>query len=221
MVSKKENLFCSSFGIRHSPLTVGLLGGSFNPAHAGHLYISQHALKCLGLSEVWWLVTPQHPLKPSRELAAYAERLASARAVAAGHARVRVREDERYFGTSYTIDLLHMLQQHHPRTRFVWLMGADNLDSFHRWKGWKDIFATVPVAVFDRAPFSHVAPRSKAALCFSSRRIKGGKTARLACLAPPAWALFYMRRHPESSTYLRKMLGKGAFFRHNEGGKSS
>lgn len=127
-------------------LRVGLLGGSFNPAHDGHRYISRLALKLLGLDEVWWLVSPQNPLKPAAGMASLGDRLARAQAVA-DHPRIRVTDLERLLGTRYTADTLAALHRCFPRTRFVWLMGADNLLQVPRWQRWTEIFETTPVAL--------------------------------------------------------------------------
>src|SRR5579885_1064750 len=113
---------------------VGVLGGSFNPAHAGHLHVSREARRRLGLKEVWWLVNPHNPLKKKSELADYAERLDAARTLASRVPFIRVLDLEQRWGTRYTVDTLKRLKRRYPRLRFIWLMGADNLASFHRWK---------------------------------------------------------------------------------------
>lgn len=130
---------------------IGLLGGSFNPAHDGHRHISLYALKMLGLDEVWWMVSPQNPLKPIAGMAPLAERVAAARLVAK-HPRIRVTDIERKMGTRYTVDTLTQLKQRFPDTAFTWLMGTDNLLTFHKWRQWERIFALVPVVALDRPP---------------------------------------------------------------------
>lgn len=129
---------------------VGLLGGSFNPAHGGHRRISVGALERLGLDELWWLVSPQNPLKPTAGMAPLAARVASAKA-AARHLRIRVLAlaDDRY-----TVDTVAALVDDHPQTRFIWLMGADNLAQFDRWRDWRGLSRTVPIAVFARPGYS-------------------------------------------------------------------
>ncbi|MBV9833149.1 MAG: nicotinate-nicotinamide nucleotide adenylyltransferase, partial [Alphaproteobacteria bacterium] len=123
--------------MRHPPrLTdrrIGLLGGSFNPAHEGHVHISLEALKRLDLDEVWWLVSPQNPLKAANGMASLADRMEGARSVTATHPRLRVTDLERKLGTRYTIDTVRALRRRHPHARFVWLMGADNLRQLPRW----------------------------------------------------------------------------------------
>jgi nicotinate-nucleotide adenylyltransferase len=113
--------------------TVGLLGGSFNPAHAGHRHISVQAMQRLGLDAVWWLVSPQNPLKSAKDMAPQAVRLAKAGAVAA-HPAIFATDIETQLGTQFTVDTLTQLQKYHPNVRFIFLMGADSLASFHRWK---------------------------------------------------------------------------------------
>lgn len=197
---------------------IGLLGGSFNPAHQGHLHITLHALRAFGFDEVWWLVSPGNPLKDIRSLASYAQRLDSARRVAGRHPRIRVMDIEARFGTRYTHDTVAALQAHFPGAGFVWMMGADNLAQFHRWKRWERVFAQVPVMVFDRAPYSHRSLRSKAALrarrfMLKYRDVDGAWHA-------PALVYVHLKRDPLSSTFIRKKLGRGAFLGHNNSAES-
>jgi nicotinate-nucleotide adenylyltransferase len=143
-------------------LRIGLLGGSFNPAHEGHLYVGEVALRRLGLDYVWWLVAPQNPLKPVADMAPLKKRLAAARALAGRDPHLIVTDIERNLGTCYTIDTLRALTRRFPGVRFVWLMGSDNLEQFHRWRRWEEIAALVPIAVVLR-PGSVLAPlRAKA-----------------------------------------------------------
>jgi nicotinate-nucleotide adenylyltransferase len=128
---------------------IGLLGGSFNPAHAGHRHISLAAMAALGLDEIWWLVSPGNPLKPQKGMAPLPARLASARRAAEG-ARIRVTAIERQLGTIYTADTLALLVRRYPKRSFIWLMGADNLAQFHRWRDWRRIAALVPIAIATR-----------------------------------------------------------------------
>ena len=130
-------------------LRIGLLGGSFNPAHEGHLYISEVALKRLGLDYVWWLVTPQNPLKGSAGLAPLADRLRQAKKIAR-HPRIVVMDIEQALGTRYSIDTLKALQRRFPLLRFTWLMGSDNLEIFRHWRRWREIAERVPIAVVQR-----------------------------------------------------------------------
>jgi nicotinate-nucleotide adenylyltransferase len=178
---------------------VGLLGGSFNPAHEGHLHLSLEALKRLGLDEVWWLVSPQNPLKPARGMASLERRMARAREVAR-HSRIRVTDVERDLGTRFTVDTLRRLKRRFPQFRFVWLMGADNLSQIPSWKGWTEIFRLAPIAVFDRPPYARRALAGKAAQRFWRARV-GPR--RLSAAEPPAWAFVRMKPHPASATAIR------------------
>jgi nicotinate-nucleotide adenylyltransferase len=182
-------------------MQVGLLGGSFNPAHEGHLHVSDVALKRLGLDYVWWLVSPQNPLKPSRGMASFRERLAAAQAIARHHPRARVSDLENRMATRYTIDTVTRLQRRFPQLHFVWLMGSDNLVTFHRWRNWQQLMRRIPIAVVMR-PGTSLAPlRSKAALRFAGARCRSEQM--LARARPPAFAILDARRSPASATELR------------------
>jgi nicotinate-nucleotide adenylyltransferase len=187
---------------------IGLLGGSFNPAHGGHLHISRLALRRLQLDEVWWLVSPQNPLKPAAGMAPFAERLEAAAAVAAAERRIRVSDIEAGLRSTYTADTLQALRRRFPRTRFVWLMGGDNLAQLPYWKRWQDIVRGVPFAVFDRPGTSSLgtalrALAGKAAQRFARARIPLTAARRLALMAPPAWVFFHTRLDPRSATGIR------------------
>ena len=195
-----------SFGDR-SKRRIGLLGGSFNPAHAGHLHISLTALKSLVLDQVWWLVSPQNPLKPVRGMAPLAERLAAARKLAR-HPQIVVTDIEGRLGDARTAVTLPQLVRRYPGTRFVWLMGADNLAGFHRWNRWKALFRLIPVAVMDRPGATYTAARGKAALTFSSRRLPESAAPKLALKRPPAWVFLHDTRSSLSSTELRRHAAK-------------
>lgn len=195
--------------------TIGLLGGSFNPAHAGHLHLSLHALKALGLDEVWWLVSPQNPLKSSKDMADFATRFAHAQRIASACPRIRLSDFEHQRGLHYTFSTVAALQQTYPHCRFIWLMGADNLAQFHRWKRWRNIATRLPIAVFDRAPYSHRALRSKAAITLQSCRAEPRLLRHAAPRHLPAWSYVFMRRHPQSASALRFALGKDAFLSDN------
>ena len=187
---------------------VGLLGGSFNPAHAGHLHISRLALDRLALDELWWLVSPQNPLKSERGMAPLAERLRVAKTVTKTEPRILVSDIESQMGTRYTLDTLGQLQARHPETAFVWLIGADNLRQMHRWRGWRAIFRMVPIAVFPRIPYSLRALSSRAARFFETARIPESRAQRLAGLRPPAWVFLRTPLHSESATRIRKQMGR-------------
>jgi nicotinate (nicotinamide) nucleotide adenylyltransferase/ribosome silencing factor RsfS/YbeB/iojap len=183
---------------------IGLLGGSFNPAHRGHLHLSRNALQRLDLDEVWWLVSPQNPLKPAVGMAPFSERLARAREVADGHRRIRVTDlENRLGGSHYTVDTLKALRRRFPRLSFVWLMGGDNLVQMPHWERWTEIFRTVPIAVFDRPSYASRALAGPAARRFARQRLAIGAARRLAETKPPAWAFFHNRLDPSSATRIR------------------
>lgn len=180
------------------------MGGSFNPAHRGHLHLSLTALQRLDLDEVWWLVSPQNPLKPAAGMAPFAERLQDARRLAARHRRIRVTDlENRLGGKHYTADTLKTLRRRFPRLSFVWLMGGDNLVQLRHWERWPEIFRTVPIAVFDRPHYSLKALAGLAARRFARWRVPAGAARRLAESAPPAWVFFHTRLDPSSATRIR------------------
>jgi nicotinate-nucleotide adenylyltransferase len=179
---------------------IGLLGGSFNPAHEGHLHLSLEALKRLRLDEVWWLVSPQNPLKSGNDMAPLATRLAGAARMAA-HPHIVATDVERRLGTTRTALTLAGLTRRYPNTTFIWLMGADNLVQMPKWWHWTRIFGAVRVAVFDRSPYSYSALAGAAAQRF--RRARTTREGALRNRAAPAWAYIAMRRHPASATALR------------------
>jgi nicotinate-nucleotide adenylyltransferase len=187
----------------HQNRRIGLLGGSFNPAHEGHRYISVEALKRLELDEVWWLVSPQNPLKPEAGMAPFEARLESARKVAQ-HPRIRVSALEAELRTRYTADTLAALTQRFSAARFVWLMGADNLLQIPQWRDWADIFNTVPIAVFARDSYDSHALSEKAAHRFRATRFPASAAKVLADAVPPAWVFLRIRSHPATATQLRQ-----------------
>ncbi|WP_298957783.1 nicotinate-nucleotide adenylyltransferase [uncultured Methylobacterium sp.] len=188
-------------------LRIGLYGGSFNPAHAGHLHVSRLALRRLALDRVWWLVSPGNPLKDRRELASLGERMAGARALAADDPRIAVTGFEAEIGARYTRQSLAWLRRHRPSLRFVWIMGADSLASFHRWQGWREIAATMPLAVIDRPGYTLTATASRAAQALRTHRLDEADAGGLAAAPPPAWVFLHGPRSDLSSTALRKRRG--------------
>ncbi|MGH7012983.1 MAG: nicotinate-nucleotide adenylyltransferase [Stellaceae bacterium] len=187
------------------PRRVGLLGGSFNPAHAGHVNLSLEALRRLGLDEVWWLVAPQNPLKPSRSMTPPEKRLAAARQ-RVRHPRIRVLDLESRLGTVFTIDTLRALKRHFPRTRFVWLMGADNLSQIRHWRGWRAIFMSQPIAVFARPTYCRSALAALPAHRFARHRLPAAAARRLPGAKPPAWIFLGSMLDPHSATQIRRHI---------------
>jgi nicotinate-nucleotide adenylyltransferase len=187
---------------RAARLRVGLLGGSFNPAHPGHLAISLEALKRLDLDRVWWLVSPQNPLKPTDETTDLEKRLAGARALAR-HPRLVVSDLERRIGTRYTVDTLGWLTRRR-RDRFVWLIGADNLVQLPQWQRWRRLVRMAPIAVFDREPYSYLALAGRMARAYAGKRLMERRAPALAKSPAPAWVYLRLRRHQVSSTAIRQ-----------------
>jgi nicotinate-nucleotide adenylyltransferase len=143
-------------------MRIGLLGGSFNPAHRGHRRISREALRALGLDEIWWLVSPGNPLKEgARDMAPYEARFASARAMARV-ARIRVSDFEARAGTRFTIDTVRRLKRRHPGHQFIWLLGSDTLPNFHKWRDWRGLAREVPIAVIRRPGYDSAAHAARA-----------------------------------------------------------
>jgi nicotinate-nucleotide adenylyltransferase len=184
---------------------IGLLGGSFNPAHEGHVHVSVEALKRLGLDEVWWLVAPQNPLKSVAGMAPLSARLAAAKAFVR-HPQIRVLGIEAELGTRYTADTIAALQALYPRQHFVWLMGADNLAQIRHWRRWRSIFARLPIAVFARPTYCRRALAELAAKRFARARI-APPAHRLVRLKPPAWVFLSVKLDPSSATAIRSHGG--------------
>jgi len=183
-------------------MRIGLLGGSFNPPHAGHRAVSLLALKRLRLDRVWWLVSPGNPLKNNQQLPPLDERLERARAIAADP-RIDVTAIEATLGTVFSHDTVAKLRARYPNVRFVFLMGADNLAQFHRWKRWRELAVMVPIAVMDRAGLSLTALASPAALALARWRLGEPKASVLAHTKPPAWVFLHGMKSPLSSTAIR------------------
>ena len=181
----------------------GLLGGSFNPAHGGHRRITRFAQTALGLGEVWWLVSPGNPLKPSAGMAPLAARLASA-VRQARRAAIRVTAIERELGTRFTAETLQALVRRYPRRRFIWLMGADNLAQFHRWHNWRTIARTVPIAVIARPGYDRVAMTSPAMAWLGRYRRTAASLNRRTEWSTPALVILRFDPDTRSATAIRR-----------------
>ena len=188
-------------------LKIGLLGGSFNPAHDGHRQISLAALRLLDLDQVWWLVSPQNPMKPEKGMAGFAERFEAAKAIAR-HPKILVSDFEARIGEQRTVRTLAALKRAHPHHKFVWLMGADNMVQLPKWRQWESIMSLVPIAVFNRPGYTYKALNGKVAIKYRRQRIiggiKGADLRQLADMPPPAWAFLPETTIELSSTQIRK-----------------
>ena len=183
-------------------MSVGLFGGSFNPPHKGHALVSELAIKRLGLDQLWWIVTPGNPLKSATDLRPLAERIALSEEIA-GDPRIKVTAFEAAHDVRFTADTLAIVRRYNPAIRFVWIMGADNLRSFHKWQNWRDIALTFPIAVVDRpgATLSYLS--SKMAKTFDYARVDETDAPLLSGLPAPAWTFLHGPRSPLSSTAIR------------------
>jgi nicotinate-nucleotide adenylyltransferase len=196
----------SSVPARHAKTRIGLLGGSFNPAHEGHREITLEALKLFDLDVVWWLVTPGNPLKDADTYAPYPERLAAARRVA-NHHRIIVSNFEDRKNLQYTVDTLSLIRDLWPDAGFLWLMGADSLAGFHNWRDWRRIAELAPMAVFSRPGFEDAHKTSVAGRDLSAFRIPPTDARALFDTDPPVWTFVSSTANPQSSTAIRKRLG--------------
>ena len=186
----------------YSGQRIGLFGGTFDPPHEAHLSACLLAMKRLALDRVWWLVTPGNPLKDTRGLAPLDERVEAARDLAR-HPRIDVTGVEAEIGVRYTYDTIRYLVTHCPGVRFVWIMGADNLRTFHRWQNWRGIAQLVPITVVDRLGPSLYAAGSVTAQALGRHRIPETDAASLPNRRPPAWVFLHGLKSPLSSTALR------------------
>lgn len=191
----------TAFPIANLGQTIGLLGGSFDPPHAGHVHITKAALKRFGLDRVWWLVSPGNPLKPNGP-APLVDRMRAASALMR-HPRVTVTDIEAQLSTRYTAQTLVALRRRYPGVRFVWLMGADNLAQFHHWQDWQWIMETVPIGVIARPGDRISARMSKAAKVYNHARIPDHASHILGRLDAPAWSFVNVPMSDQSSTAIR------------------
>jgi nicotinate-nucleotide adenylyltransferase len=177
-----------------------LFGGSFNPAHSGHLYVALTALRRLKLDYVWWLVSPGNPLKNASSAGDFAKRFASAQKIAR-HPRLIVSDLERQLGTRYTLDTVKMLLHRFPQVQFVWLMGSDNLENFHLWRDWQKLARSLPLAVVQRPGSIMAAVHAAPIRRYGARRVDGCAT----LPQPPAILILDGARNPESASRLRAL----------------
>jgi nicotinate-nucleotide adenylyltransferase len=188
------------FGARQR---IGLFGGSFNPAHRGHRAVALYAMKRLKLDWVWWMVSPQNPLKDKKETGDYAERLAYTKRIA-NHPRFVVTDLEQQLKSTYTADTLRKLRNTMKHAHLVWIMGADSLANMHRWHDWLDIIENVPLAILARPGYSIRALGGRTATRLKASRLPFDKAATLADTPAPAWCFVSMPLRKESSTAIRK-----------------
>jgi nicotinate-nucleotide adenylyltransferase len=184
-------------------MRIGLLGGSFNPAHQGHLQVARRALLQLRLDQVWLLVSPGNPLKPTAGMAPLRERLAGARRIADGR-RIIATDIERQLHTRYTVDTLAVLRRRFPNVGFVWLMGADGLADLPRWRRWQRIVRLVSFAVLPRPTYNRAALAGKAAVRLKAARRPAREAPILAMRDAPSWIFLPAPQNDISATALRE-----------------
>ena len=181
---------------------IGLLGGSFDPPHRGHVYISLEAKKILSLDEIWWLVTPQNPLKISKP-ATYSERINNCKRITKGRP-ITIKEVEKKICSKYTYQTIKYLQNHYSNIKFYWLMGSDNLITFHRWQKWRNIFYEISIVIFKRHNYNNKALKSIASKTFLHSQIKSLKLKQIYFNTLPAWAWVNNREIKISSTEIKQ-----------------
>lgn len=193
----------------HLPLAfpgqrIGIMGGSFNPPHDGHLIVARTAMRRLRLHQLWWVVTPGNPLKLNNGLPPQAQRMAACRRLIGPDARMHVTGFEAELGSPYTAISLKFLLRRYRSVRFAWVMGADNLAQFHRWQDWRSIAQHVPIAVVDRPGWRHRAVSSPAAQTMRRAKVAEAKAGTLLGRKAPAWTFLTSKLSPLSSTELRR-----------------
>ena len=187
----------------HAPaMRIGLFGGSFNPPHAGHALVCRLALRGLGLHRLWLMVSPGNPLKDRAALAPLAERMAAARQLSRDP-RIIVTDFEARLGAQYSWQTVAHLRRAAPGVKFVWIMGADNLAGFFRWRRWRDIARQMPILVIDRPGSTHLAVKGQAGGWFERYRLPERALQSLPDRRPPALIVLHGPRSPLSSTQLR------------------
>ena len=191
-------------------LKIGLVGGSFNPAHDGHIHVTLEARKKLGLDQIWWLVSPQNPLKSTLDMAPLTKRLANARKVATPYPFLRVMAPEARLQKNYTYNTLKFLSKTAPLARFVWIMGADNMDQFNNWYRYRDVIRLLPIAVIDRPSYSLRA--IAVGRCLLQRRNEVSKMRHAIATRSvklPGWCFITGQHNTTSATTIRKQVYSG------------
>jgi len=188
----------------HRNIKVGLLGGSFNPPHKGHIHVSNQAIKLLGLDETWWLVSPQNPLKNTQMADNYEERFKLCQEIAKNHPHINISGIEDELQTKYSIETIEKLTAIYPNINFIWIIGSDNLLQMPKWQKWKDIFNIIPIAIFNREPYSKDALNGQAAKFFNKNRVAEKNAKSLVGKKVPAWCFLDIEPMNISSTKIRE-----------------
>jgi len=182
--------------------SVGLLGGSFDPPHKGHLYISIEAKKILGLDTIWWLVTPQNPLKIAKP-ATYEERIQNCKKITKKHP-IQIKEIEKKIQSNFSYETISFIKHHYSNLNFYWLMGADNLINFHKWQKWQCIFRDIPIVIFNRHGYNTKALKSVAKKTFINSQLSKKNLSNLDFRITPSWTWIKNKEIRISSTEIRK-----------------
>ncbi len=186
-------------------MSVGILGGSFNPAHTGHLHIVEEALKYLRLDAVWLMVSPQNPLKSKDDMYSFEQRFESAQNIAKNNPKIFVSDIETKLNSCYTAETLSIIKYYCKKTNFIWLMGMDNLQQIHKWENWQHIFNLMPIAVIDRPPATLSVRNCPAKMTFNQYKIPISSSFELKNMMAPAWCILPIPLSPISATDIRKI----------------
>lgn len=205
MALSEKSLSLMHLAARWQGKTVGLYGGSFNPAHEGHIHVASEALKRLKLASVWLMVSPGNPLKDKSDMAKRKKRKKSLKVLTHNHPKMLVTDIEKKLGTRNTFDTLNVLSKALPKTQFIWIMGADNMVTFHHWYRWQAISRIVPIAIFDRPGYSVEGLNSRFAKNMGRHRVPHRQLLRSKA---PAWTFLTIPRHAGSATEIRDQKGK-------------
>ncbi len=179
---------------------IGLYGGSFNPFHDGHMHVAEHALKRLPIDELWFLISPGNPQKDGMHMASLKKRMKRARKTTHANGHMQVTNIEKKLGTRFSVDTINHLQRGMPKTEFAWIMGADNLATFHTWMRWQDIARAIPIAIFDRPGYGWAGLKSNFCLRYDKNQVTPEK---IFNSGRPAWTFVTIPRHPANATEIR------------------
>tara|TARA_Y100000590_G_scaffold364139_1_gene422238 strand:- start:1778 stop:2407 length:630 start_codon:yes stop_codon:yes gene_type:complete len=197
-----KNWIINSPNIATNNQKIGILGGSFNPAHDGHIEISNHAIKKFDLDFIWWVISPKNPLKTYDRLYDFNERLDKAKSIVHNN-KIIVTEIEQKIGSQYTIGTINYLTKKHPNTKFIWIMGADNAKDFHLWKKWESILGMLPIAIIDRPRSSLDVTSSLFAIKHKKYRIDEADSQMVFKIKKPSWVYLHNKLNDSSSTKIR------------------
>jgi nicotinate-nucleotide adenylyltransferase len=195
-----SNFVTQRIAAKYSGQRIGLYGGSFNPFHDGHMHVAKHALKHLPIDAIWFLVSPGNPQKEVAHMVSLKDRIKGAYKTTHTNAHMLVTGIEQKLGTRYSVDTIKKLQTGMPKTEFAWIMGADNLATFHTWMRWQDISRAIPIAIFDRPGYGWAGLKSRFCLHHDKNQVTAKN---IFNSGRPAWTFVTIPRHPASATEIR------------------